>query len=1135
MSFMILQRMLKDVDGVKTFNRFVESLSEGERSIKLAGLAGSSQAMAIAFALRKLGRPGLVIAADIEEAEKLYDDLKAFLGEERVWYFPSWGIAPYEIRAPHTEIIGQRLITLYNISLRIEKGEAAPFAVIAPAKAVIEPTITRQALGKYSLRLEKGNRIEHERLIELLSKLNYRRTPVTEMLGEYSVRGGIIDLFTPYDEDPVRIEYFGDEIESIRNFSVLSQRSTRHINSTYIMPRRELVFESSLIDRYAESLDETQAQALHVALGDNGDYEGLEFIWPNLDLDMVPIFDHLPGNVLIFTQDENSCLAEVEDIIDVAGERHEMMNDTPVSEVEKIYLDSVKLERLISKYQLVDINNSIKNEESKTFEFRTRPQEFFSSNISYFKNRLKELHAEEFQINILCESAGQKSRIGELLEDFELPVNLDIARLSSGFALLDLNRWYLTDHQIFTRHKKRRTFMRFREGVALSAYTNLNPGDYVVHIDYGIGKFNGLEILVIDGRKRDCLSISYLGDDKLYVPVEEFNRVQKYAGKDGAPRLSKLGTATWERIKARTRRALMEMAGELIELYAERQAYPGFAFKQDSDWIRQLEASFEYEETPDQLKVMEEIKIDMEKPVPMDRLVCGDVGYGKTELAIRAALKAVDSGKQVAVLVPTTILAAQHYDTFTRRLADFPVNIEMLSRFRTSKQIKKIKECLIGGTVDIVIGTHMLLQKSVVFKDLGLLVVDEEQRFGVGQKEKIKKLRTQVDVLTLTATPIPRTLQLSLAQARDMSIINTPPKERLPIITEVSRFSDSVITDAVMRELDRGGQVYIVHNRVQSIWAFNRYLANLMPLVKIAVGHGQMSERDLEQVMKDFIDKKYQVLLATTIIESGLDIPSVNTIVINRADKLGLAQLYQLRGRVGRSRYRAFAKLLIPPLKLLTKEARKRLKAIEEFTELGSGFHLAMRDLEIRGAGNLLGSQQHGFIEEVGFDLYVKLLEEAVAMLKGISPEEHFREIKTTTDLDLFIPENYIGDSNQRVDIYRRFSGAETSEAVEDLIVELTDRYGEPPEAVKNLANFAVIKMFAKELRAEALTLKNKTLTLEFAASLKLGRDLIEKWVAAIENKVEFKYGRNFIVLISLQNDDDRASEVKNILQKMQD
>lgn len=1134
-AFMVLQKLLKNLDEIPAVRTLHEAVAQGQQKISISGLAGSAKAMAIAYISQKIQKPLLVITPEDDETLNLCDDLRAFLGDGPVMHYPHWGISPYEIRAPHTEVIGQRLLTLYNLDNRMLTDSTYPSVVVASVKAVVEPTISKKQLLEHSIHVKRGTHIGFDELIKLLAKLNYKRTPVTEMLGEYSVRGGLIDIFTPYDEDPVRIEFFGDEIESIRHFSVLTQRSTKNIESTYILPRREMLCDYSDIEIFAEYLDEAQAQALHVAIGANGDYDGLEFFWPKMNLDVSNLLEHLPDDTIIFTDNFHECEGQLDELLSIAQERFQSNTDMPFAPPDKVYLTADDFTKRIQAIKsTIDIGGYAESEHiAHRIHFRTRPQEFLSTNIAYMKNRLNELYQMDYTLNILCESPSQKQRIGEIIEDIGFPVSLHVARLSAGFSVDDLKQWYLVDHQIFTRHKKRGTFRRFREGVALSSYTSLNPGDFVVHIDYGIGKFKGLETLIVDGRKRDCLSVLYLGDDKLYVPVEEFNRVQKYAGKDGSPRLSKLGSGTWERVKARTKRALMAMAGELVELYAERKTYPGFAFKTDSDWMRQLEASFEYQETPDQLKVMDEIKGDMEEPIPMDRLVCGDVGYGKTELAIRAALKAVDSGKQIAVLAPTTILASQHFTTFSERLEEFPIKIEMLSRFRTAAQAKLIKQGLADGTIDIIIGTHKLLQKDIEYKNLGLLVVDEEQRFGVAQKERIKKLKSQVDVLTLTATPIPRTLQLSLAEARDMSIINTPPKERLPITTEVARFSDKVIVDAVNRELDRGGQAFFVHNRVQSIWAFYRYLKNLMPLVKIGVGHGQMAEKELEKVMQDFLERKYDILLSTTIIESGLDIPSVNTIIINRADKLGLAQLYQLRGRVGRSRYRAYAYLLVPPLKLLTREARKRLKAIEEFTELGSGFHLAMRDLEIRGAGNLLGAQQHGFIEEVGFDLYIKLLEEAVAQLKGKSSKEHFSDIKITTDLDLFLPENYVSDSYHRVDIYRRFSDARSPEEIDELVQELNDRFGQPPDAAMNLANLAHIRLLCRQLKLKSLQLKSDKLILEFADDARIERNEIEAWVLNIQEKLEFKYGRNFMIQIKLQNEDEKVSEARIILQKM--
>ncbi|MGB7060746.1 MAG: transcription-repair coupling factor, partial [Candidatus Zixiibacteriota bacterium] len=609
--------------------------------------------------------------------------------------------------------------------------------------------------------------------------------------------------------------------------------------------------------------------------------------------------------------------------------------------------------------------------------------------------------------------------------------------------------------------------------------------------------------------------------------------VHRFVGKEGAPALSKLGGTSWERLKKKTKKAIQDMAQELIQLYAERKIKPGLAFCPDTVWQKELEASFIYEETPDQLSAIDAVKTDMEQNTPADRLICGDVGYGKTEVAVRAAFKAVMDGKQVAVLVPTTILAQQHLVTFTERLKSFPVNVAMLSRFKSRKEQKEIVQRLKEGRVDLVVGTHRLIQKDVHFKDLGLLIIDEEQRFGVANKEKIKKLRRQIDVITLTATPIPRTLQFSLLGARDMSVINTPPKDRLAIHTEIVEFDKKLIADAILREVDRGGQVYFVHNRVQTIEAMYRFLMDLVPQIRIAVAHGQMEESLLEKVMLDFLQHRYDLLLVTSIIESGIDIPSVNTIIIDRADRFGLAQLYQLRGRVGRSNLRAYAYLLIPKVKILTQTARKRLKALEQFTQLGSGFHLALRDLEIRGAGNLLGPQQHGFIEEVGFDLYCKLLDEAVKELKGERIEK-LAEVKMEFDLDIYIPESYVSDSQHRVEIYRKLSDAESVEEVKEVEAEVVDRFGALPQEVEDLLNFTCAKIAASHLGISRVSVEKDLLTLQFSEDKKLGKKEIENLRKKIELPLEFAVDKTLKLFVQLKPGSEKKTlSVKNLLQRL--
>jgi transcription-repair coupling factor (superfamily II helicase) len=676
-------------------------------------------------------------------------------------------------------------------------------------------------------------------------------------------------------------------------------------------------------------------------------------------------------------------------------------------------------------------------------------------------------------------------------------VTIGVGGLRKGFVFPEAGLKVLTDHEIFGRYRRKPRYPRFRGEGPLESYRALSAGDFVVHVNHGIGRYGGTQRLTVEGRETECLLVNYQDGDKLYVPIDQLDLLQKYIGKDGEPpSLSKLGGAAWERIKARTKKAIREMAEELIRIYAMRKARPGHAFPPDTRWQKELEASFIYEDTPDQARATAEIKQDMESARPMDRLICGDVGYGKTEVAIRAAFKAVMDGRQVAILVPTTVLAQQHFYTFTERLAEYPLKVEMLSRFRSRSEQKKIVADLKEGKVDIVIGTHRLIQKDVEFKDLGLIIIDEEQRFGVAHKETFKKMRATLDVLTLTATPIPRTLHMALLGVRDMSIIDTPPKHRLPVDTEVVQFDEDVIVSAVLRELDRGGQVFFVHNRVETIATVAAHVSQLLPEARIAIAHGQMKERELERVMLDFVNRESDILVSTMIVESGLDIPNVNTIIVNRADTLGLAQLYQLRGRVGRSRHRAYAYLLVPRRMRLTDDQRKRLKTLTEFTDLGSGFKIAMRDLEIRGAGNILGPQQSGFIAEVGFDLYCKLLEEAAREIKG-EPVVPRLKAKVETDLAAYIPETYVSDEKQRVLFYKRLVELQAIEAVDSLKQELEDRFGRYPREVGNLLEFQKIRILAARTGIERIVVKRSTVLVEAGKDRKLPMKLMEEIVKA--------------------------------------
>jgi transcription-repair coupling factor (superfamily II helicase) len=696
-------------------------------------------------------------------------------------------------------------------------------------------------------------------------------------------------------------------------------------------------------------------------------------------------------------------------------------------------------------------------------------------------------------------------RMGELLG--ECPAVIGVGILSAGFVAPQAGIAVLTDHQIYERPRRRRRRGRRSGGLSLSELNALNPGDRVVHADHGIGIHQGLQRLVIDGQETDCLELAYAAGDKLFVPVTQLAMLSRYAAEEGAaPTLHRLGSSTWAKTKARARRAIQDMTESLLRAYAERQALPGHAFSPDSPWQKELEASFIYEETPDQVRAVNEVKGDMEDARPMDRLVCGDVGYGKTEVAVRAAFKAVEGGRQVTVLVPTTILAQQHFNTFRERLAEFPVNIEMLSRFRTAREQKQVVKDLAGGKVDIVIGTHRLLSKDVEFAELGLVVIDEEQRFGVAHKERIRQMRRQVDVLTLSATPIPRTLNFSLAGARDMSLIETPPRDRHPVFTEIAETSEELIVDALLRELDRGGQAFFVHNRVETIDTVATRLARLLPQIRFAIAHGQMRERALEKAMMEFYQKKYDVLVCTMIVENGLDLPNANTLIVDRADTLGLAQLYQLRGRVGRSRARAYAYFLVPPGRVLTEEAEKRLKIIEAFDELGAGFRVALKDLEIRGAGNLLGAEQHGFILGLGFDLYVKLLEETVAEVKGEKHEERI-EPRLHTDRAAFLPETYVTDDEEKLEIYRRLAHARRLEQIDDLVAELRDRFGPRPFPVRTLLSLRRLRLLGADAGITRMTLEGQN----FEAWLRkpIAPQDIRSLVDSIPEGLEFLSGKD--------------------------
>jgi transcription-repair coupling factor (superfamily II helicase) len=1063
------------------FMRVVNRLEAGGARLWIDGLLGSAKSLLAAGLRHRFPHTWVVIAPSVPDAEHIHDDLVTFLGESDVLLFGEWETLPYERRSPLATITESRLVTLH----RLIAGESV--VIVTTPKGIMQATMPRHVLSGVTHTLERGRDLQLEEFVRSLVDLGYRRVRMVEESGDYSVRGGIIDLLPFGYDDPLRLELVGDRIESIRQFDIYTQRSIRELDRVSVLPRREVVLQGEGRGELAERLrrgnptDSEDRDHLLNELDARFYFEGVEQYLPAIHPDAETLVDYLPDDAGFMLVREEEVWDRADQLsLEAARIYMDRRSQTPLCEHDSLLVPFERIVAGFGKRPLVatGLVRSGRLEKLERFSIHTKLQESFGSNLDLLRQRLAEF-SHGNRVFILCDNRGQAARLSELLEDAATDVALELGSLEKGFSLPEASLVVYTDHDIFDRYRRRRR-RKFTGGAPISSFEALGEGDYVVHMNHGIGQYVGMTRVEADGRLVDCVLVEYADGGKLYVPADEIDRLQKYVGKEGvAPRLNKLGSATWSKTKARAKAAVQELARELLRLYATRKSRPGHAFGKDVVWQQELEASFIYQETEDQLRAAEEIKEDMESARPMDRLICGDVGFGKTEVAIRAAFKSVMDGKQVAVLVPTTILAEQHRTTFRDRLAEYPVEVEVLSRFRTDKEQKEILERLAEGKVDVIIGTHRLIQKDVAFKELGLLVIDEEQQFGVLHKESIQKMRETVDVLTMTATPIPRTLHMSLMGARDMSIINTPPRDRLPVRTEIRKFDDDIIVEAVMREIDRSGQVYFVHNRVQTIEGMASYLRNLLPDIAIDVGHGQMPERQLESVMFRFLEGQIDVLVCSMIIESGLDIPNVNTIIINRADRFGLSQLYQLRGRVGRSNHRAYAYLLVPDDRPITPIARRRLAAIQEFTELSSGYKLAMRDLEIRGAGNILGAEQHGHMMAVGFNLYARLLREAVKRLKGETVAE---EVEAAIDIkvDAYIPDRYIADNDMKIDVYKRIRDAVEPEAADGLLADLKDRFGEPPAEVHALLDVQKLRSVCRAAGIRRIGLAGGIVEAEF-------------------------------------------------------
>jgi transcription-repair coupling factor (superfamily II helicase) len=1040
---------------------------------------------------RELGRPTLVVVASEARARTLASQLGEWsAAPETIALLPAPEPLIYERTPSHPTTAQNRLKALEQLA-----SDEPRSLVVASVRALMRLVMAPSRFRQLRLDLRVGDRVRLEELISAILRLGYVSEPLVEYPGTFSRRGGIVDVF-PVDADvPLRIEYFGDEVDTIREFDPSTQRSQKVVSRLRLSPAREVELgqEDALAALAAvPTTTLSDAGADHwsrdlIRLSGGIGFDGSEFYVPYFGTHTV--VDFVPDGGLIVVDEPASVAAAASELVDQANEmraelidRGELPGDFRQGYVEwsELLNRARSRARLELSWQDGDpdrlTGGHVPGEIERLGRLAdARPVPSYAGQLHAALDDVERWRASEMTVLLVSQ---QSARVLDVLEEQGIPAAIVAellippepgalvlvhGALDEGFQLSanDLGGLVtLTDHELFGWTKPTRTSPSRRP--SRDAFlSDLSPGDYVVHVDHGVGRFARMIRLPSETGEREYLVLEYAAGDRLYVPVDQADRVTRYVGVgEHTPTLHRLGTTEWSRARSRVRAAVQEMAGELLRLYAARQVRPGHGFLPDSVWQRELEDSFPYVETPDQLKAIREVKLDMEAPHPMDRLLCGDVGYGKTEVALRAAFKAVNDGRQVAVLVPTTVLAQQHFNTFRERLQAFPVKVEMLSRFRSDKEQRQVTTGLAVGTVDICIGTHRLVQPDVSFKNLGLVIVDEEQRFGVAHKEYFKKLRTEVDVLTLSATPIPRTLHMALVGARDLSVMETPPEERLPIRTTVGEYDESLIRDVILRELDRGGQVYFVHNRVQTIYQMAHRLADLVPHASIAVGHGQLPEEELEKVMLDFAAGRYDVLVCSTIIESGLDIPNVNTIIVNQAENLGLAQLYQLRGRVGRGANRAYAYFLTPKNRQLSEVAEKRLRTIFEATDLGAGYRIALKDLEIRGAGNLLGAEQHGNVAAVGFHLFTQLLAEAVKELKG-EPIVAVPNVAIDLPLDAYLPTSYVEDEQSRLSLYTRLAGFTEPSQVGELLGELRDRYGELPEAALNLIYLVQLKLLA--------------------------------------------------------------------------
>ncbi len=1124
----------------RIFQDVIERFTSPER-FELIGLPGSLGPVLISTAEHDTSTGLLAIYPEPEEAVAASLDFSSTVGPDRIDLLAPWPFSPYEELSPSATLAFERLEALRHLS-RLDRTGGI---VVTSAPALMLWSAGAHQLHEMDIRLREGEDHSFDGLVSRLRMMGYERVAMVEGPGEFTVRGGLVDISPPGRGRGLRVEFWGETIDSLREFDYRDQRATGGLSQARVPGIREVPFNEDLPEQARSAVRSlpdpgvVDLTPIGNLIEGAGTIDGLEWFMPLLPVNPSTVAGLLPDGVPVAIHEPERVIGIMQRIRSRAEEDYARLEERggwlPPQEI--LAPENI-LDTLRSSHPGVDIDLAA-TPGSESFRAGARPVPTFTGDFDLLRDEIRKLEQDGIEVTILVETEDQLARLEDLLRhdgtdrrQTPLPVNLEIGQLEKGFIWPEARIAVWPDHEIFSRPRRIRS-ARITGGRAIRSFRSLQHHDLVVHVEHGLGRYEGLRTMDVDGRTSELLELGYAGGDRLLVPIDQMARVQRYVGADDdeAPKLNTIGSGAWERTVERTRTDLLAMAKELVELYAARDTTPGRTYPHDDIFMEELEASFPFTETVDQARAMQEVKEDLESGRPMDRLICGDVGYGKTEVAIRAALKVIEGGDQVAVLVPTTVLAQQHLETFRRRLGAFPIRMEMMSRFRTRLQQQRIIEGLERGEVDLVIGTHRLLSGDVRFAKLGLIVLDEEHRFGVKAKERLRSLRADLNILSLTATPIPRTLHMSLSGIRDISIITTPPEDRLPIHSEVVKFDEKLVQEAIERELGRGGQVFFVHNRVKSIESALSLIERLVPGARAGVAHGQMNERRLEQVMLEFSAGALDILVSTMIIESGLDLPNVNTLLINRADRFGLAQLYQLRGRVGRSSERAYAYFLVPPGRSLTRDARRRLQAVQDYSELGAGFQLALRDMEIRGAGNLLGPQQHGHITAVGFDLFTEMLEEAIAELSG-SGEQFRQPPRLELQIEAYLPEAYVPLPGLRLGFYRRASEARSLEDIARLRSEIRDRFGPLPEEVESLLDVSMIRIAGTELEVDLLVVKGDRLTGRFRPDWEPDRERWERVLERLGQDTRFsgKTPLRFERQLTGDSPAERVRELRNIL-----